>query len=561
MPKIHQLSEQVISRIAAGEVIERPVYAVKELIENSLDAGADSISIQIEGAGLKKIVVSDNGEGMSEQDLLESFKPHTTSKIDDDLVGIRTLGFRGEALSSIASISRLVLASKTEENSAGYQVSLRGGETEHTGPVGMPEGTSITISDLFSSVPARRKFLKSERTEFRQIVDLVTQYALAYPQVRFLLLHNKRVIFDLPKNQTIEDRIKKLLGTTIFARLFPIISEPSFLEIQGFVAHPQISTRQLSKQYLFVNRRAVSDKMISTAVKEAFGSLLDSTSFPVFVLFLSLPYEAVDVNVHPRKESISFVSKEAVFDAVKQSIERTLTENNLTFENLNFLPFSSRAGTTDSYAADVLRESVTPWNVKEAGKILKNSDISQIHNMYLLVQTKQGMMLVDQHAAHERILYEQFSRELARKKQEIKSFELKQPMIIDFSFADTEQILEHLESLAGLGFDIEPFRENEFRINAVPELVKDRDVHQLIIELGEQFELGKKDAIDAFSNRMISFLACRSAIMAGEKLTKDEAQRLLEKLESTENNTTCPHGRPTKIEVSVESLNKMFKRS
>lgn len=561
MAKIHQLSAQVISQIAAGEVIERPVYAVKELVENSLDAGADSITIQIEDAGLKKIAVTDNGEGMSKEDLLLSFKPHTTSKISNDLIGIQTLGFRGEALSSIASIADLSIQSKTSGSAAGNQIRIFHGDAQDIMPIGMPVGTTVSVAHLFANVPARKKFLKSSRTEFRHTVDLITQYALVYPKIRFLLLHNKKVVLDLPKDQTVEERLNKLLGATTFMHLLPIIDEPSFLEIHGFVARPQIATRTLTKQYLFVNGRVVSDRMITTAVKEAYGNLLDGTHFPVYVLYLNLPAEGVDVNVHPRKEQVNFVSRTAVLDAVKAAVSKTLMENDLTFGSISFSSFSTRTGSTQTYAADVLREDVSPWTVKDAAHILKNSDIIQIHNTYLLAQTARGLVLIDQHAAHERILYEQFATELQIQKKKMRIFHLAKPMVLDLSPTDSEGVTEHIDSFKALGFEIEHFSENAYRLNCVPELLKDRDITSLILELIEQFDSGKKVTTDFYSEKMLSFLACRSAVMAGERLTENEARRLIEKLEDTPNNATCPHGRPTKIEVTKDALDKMFKRA
>lgn len=562
MKKIITLPERIISRIAAGEVIERPVYAVKELIENALDANGDSIRISIDDAGLKKIIVSDNGEGMSEEDLLESFKPHTTSKVTEEtLSGIRTLGFRGEALSSIAAISTLTLQSRIKETPAGTTITVKNGEIIEKSPTGMPVGTTITIHNLFSSVPARKKFLKSQRTEFRHIVELVSSYALAYPQVRFTLIHNKKTILDLSKNMTLTQRIEKILGTTLLTQMIPLSVESSYVKIEGFLARPQISASTQSKQYIFVNKRAVHDRLITSVVKEQYGQLLEATRFPVFILFLDLPHEAVDVNVHPRKEQVIFMNRRSVYDAVKDAVNKTLTENHLTFSQNLIQEYSPRAGTTSWYAAQVLKEETTPWNVKDALSILESSDIIQIHNTYLLIQTKRGALLLDQHAAHERILYEQFRQELEQKKKKVMKFD--EPLLLEISTVEAEVLQEHLEKLQTCGFTVKQDKKNHiFRVTHVPELFKDRDIAQLIHRILEELSDDKEVAdVDHFTNLMLSFLACRSAIKAGEKLTQPEARKLIQKLQETPHNTTCPHGRPTQIEVNLTNLHHMFKRS
>lgn len=561
MAKIHKIPEQLVARIAAGEVIERPAYAVKELIENSLDAGADSITVLVEQSGLKKIVVTDNGEGMGKADTLLSYKPHTTSKLEDDsLTHIETLGFRGEALASIAAVSNLSIQSRDQTNHAGFHIQLEQGDVKSSGPIGMPTGTMVTITDLFQTIPARKKFLKSKRTEFRHIVDFVIQYALAYPTTRFLLIHNKRTILDLPKDQTLEDRIKKLLGSTIAQFLLPVHYETQYLKISGYLGHPQIATKGQARQYLFVNQRSVSNKLITSAIKDAFGTLLSPTQQPFYLIVLELPNEMVDVNVHPRKEHIGFINSNAILSAVNQATTQTLANHNLTFSFSGF-GYSSRAGTTNTYAAQVLRESTPTWNLKDLDSMLKQSEIIQLHNLYLLVQTRQGFILIDQHAAHERILYEQLKTALTERHQTQKSITLKSPIIIDLPFVEMERIAEHLHSLQNFGFEIEEFSENSYRVDAVPELFQDRDIRTLILELLEELAgENSSHSFDKTSTTMLSFLACRSAIMAGESLTQPEARRLIKKLEQTPNNSTCPHGRPTKIEVSLTDLGRLFKR-
>ncbi len=559
MPRIQTLPEHVISRIAAGEVIERPVYAVKELIENSLDAGADSITIQIERGGLKKIMITDDGEGMTKDDLFESFKPHTTSKLQDEsLIGIKTLGFRGEALASIAAISDMVLQSRVPGSAAGVQVILKSGTVIKSGPVGMPVGTSISVQNLFHTVPARKKFLRSERTEFRHILDLVIKYALSYPTKRFLLLHNNRIIIDLPKNQDISQRLSTLLGDRIAQQLIPISASDDYLKLQGFIARPQVSVQSGDKQYLYINNRSVSDRGITRVVKEAFGNLLENTRFPVYVMSIEIPHEAVDVNVHPRKEQVSFVNNDMVYEVVKSSVSNSLASHNLTY--LSSLYSTTRVSATNTPAALMLREKTEKWNVKDSLKIINTDQIQQVDKTFLIAQTKNGVLMVDQHAAHERILYEQYLETYKELKLKQDKFKLHAPIDLDLSLSDKEVVEEYLDLFASNGFEI---RKNgsSFILLSVHKLFMDQDYNQLIQELlGDIREMGKIKDLELFINTIISYLACRNAIKAGDVLTQDEARRLIEKLDNTNRNSNCPHGRPTAVEISLKDLYRLFKR-
>ncbi|QQG44384.1 MAG: DNA mismatch repair endonuclease MutL [Candidatus Roizmanbacteria bacterium] len=554
MKKIHQLSPDIIAKIAAGEVIERPAFAVKELIDNAVDSGASFIKINIDKAGLERITVTDNGGGMSKDDIAECFKPHTTSKIKvlDDLNHIFTLGFRGEALSSIAAISDLIIKSRTTKDTQGNLVELQRGKLKDILPIGIPSGTTIMVDNLFYSVPARKKFLKSDQTEFRHILDIVIGSVLAYPKIRFSLTHNNKLIFDLPP-QDILKRIKTLLGDSTFNYLLPLNYKDSYVRISGFISTPQITTQTQSKNFIFINQRKVTDKLISLAVKESYGNLIEPNVYPVFILFLSLPYEIVDVNVHPRKEQVSFVDARLVFDAVNKAVSQTLAKNNLTFRNL----IHSNSAMTKSFAGVLLKNAVLPK--EDIGQIIKSSDIIQVHNTYLITQTRHGILVIDQHAAHERILYEEFCQAFQKHKKEI--FHLPTSIILDLSLSEGELLEENIDVLKDLGFEIEKFKENLFKVYAIPLLFKDRDCQKLVMEILDDIMQNKDPKkVDEQSNRMIEYLACRAAIKAGDKLTKQECKDLLEKLEKTKSNYTCPHGRPVKIEMTVYELSKYFKR-
>ena len=594
MKKIFPLPQNVISKIAAGEVIERPVYAVKELIENSLDAGADTITILVEESGLRKIAVIDNGEGMSLEDVKECFKPHSTSKIssEEELSHIHTLGFRGEALSSIASISRLIIKSKRAEDTTGTQIELHEGKIEKISPIGMPHGTEIVIEGLFGPVPARKKFLKSSRTEFRHTIELIISVALSYPNVHFSLSHNGKMIFDLPKPtptlpyqggskrssppekgelEEVFERINMLLGRDIFSNLLPVSYEDSYIKISGFLGKPQIAKGIASKQYIYINNRKVTNKQIAFAVKEAYGTLLQSGKYPVFLLFVSLPFEAVDVNVHPRKEEVRFINNQLIAEAVHGAVAKTLTENNLTFNNywkhdlfpdeysLKDAPLS--LPNTHSYAGRILKEDKFPWSLQTIIEVSPTTDIIQLHNLYLALPTQHGMLLVDQHAAHERILYEQLLESFKDKKKELALYKFSKPHVFELDFVESELLQENVAFFAEMGFAIEHFKANSFLLHALPLLLHDRNAKQLISEMLENISQEKKAKdLDEISRKTIAYIACRGAVKRGDKLTKKQARDLLEKLEQTSNNATCPHGRPVKVEISLDKLHKLFKR-
>ena len=562
MRKIHQLSQRIVSKIAAGEVIERPVYAVKELVENAIDAHAGSIQIHIEESGLKKITVSDNGEGMSPEDLQESFKPHTTSKIlhEEDLARIASLGFRGEALASIAAISRLTINSRVSKNATGISVIIKNGKLEKISPIGMPSGTTVIVEQLFHSLPVRKKFIGSMRTEFRRIIDLVTHYAISYPHMHFVLVNNKKTVLDLPKTTDTIRRIEKLLGNDIVSSLLPVSFENSYISVNGFIATPLIMTKNPGKQFLFINNRSVGDKTISLTVKSAFGTLLPSTLYPICILFLSLPVEMVDVNVHPRKEYVRFIDTNLLQDTIRRAITQTLTRYDLT-PNTNFETFFRREGkgSTSSYAASLLKEKRLSWELP-----MDHTDYSaflQINNIYLLMGSRSGFLLIDQHAAHERILFEQLQNEFIIEKQKHNLFHFPKSVFFDLSISESDLLKEHLDYFHAIGWEIEHFKDRTFVLRSLPVLFQDRDYVKMLKEILEDLQDPHNlNDFDSVTKKMIAYLACHGAIKAGDRLTKKQVKELVMQLEKTQNNTTCPHGRPTRIAVSLESLNQLFRR-
>lgn len=560
MSSIRALPDEVVSKIAAGEVVERPAFAVKELIENSIDANATLITIDIEESGLKKIAVIDNGDGMDKDDLSLSFLPHTTSKISgmDELAHVSSFGFRGEALHSIAAISRMVVQSRTVDMPGGNELFIEGGSPQFVKKIGMPTGTSIFVYDLFFNTPVRKKFLKSSATEIRFILEIVMQMALAYPGIGFKLIHNKKIVIDLPREQSLEERMDVILGHTLTRDLLPIYLSQDDVQLHGFISKPLAMTAG-NKPFLFVNKRSVQYQLISSVIKQAYGTLLEPRAQPFYLFFLTLPHQYVDVNVHPRKEQVHLANESAVIEFIQKTVSSTLQANNLTYQFKNEEMDALRDGGTHTYAAHVLREEVEPWG-KEASKV--TGDVLQIHNLYLVVQTKKGAMMVDQHAAHERILYEQFLEEFEKQKSKKEVFVLKKAEMIDVSLSDAETVREYLSELQELGFDIEEFGTNVFKINAVPTLFQDRKVAELLLEAVHDLQtgIGLKN-VDIRSHKMLSYLACRTAIKAGDKLTKEQMKDLINKLSETKTQYTCPHGRPVKIDISMRELERMFKRS
>lgn len=561
MTKIHLLSPDLVAKIAAGEVVERPAYAIKELVENSVDAGADYIRIDIEKSGLQKITITDNGEGMSGEDIKLCYQSHTTSKIsaESDLQAIKCMGFRGEALASIAAISNLTIRSKTAAQKAGTEVELTAGKVEDISPVGMPAGTSISVENLFYTVPARQKFLKSPQTEFRISLQIISNIALAYPQIRFFVTHNKKTVLDLPKNQNILERVKELLGESTFKNLVPVSVEDSYISLSGFIAKPQLSTHSPQKQYVFINGRTVRSKLISSTVKDTYGTLLEPDAYPIFIFSLKTPYEMVDVNVHPRKEEVAFHNDKLITSAVSTAVTNALNENNLTFYDNRWQKskrnksdiLQIRDGGTSTYAAEILKQELP-----KKTKISKSADIIQLHNLYLITETENGFLMIDQHAAHERILYEKLKRSFESKRKQPEKFTLLVPLELELSITDQETLDEHKNIFAELGFIID-----DNRVVEVPELFHDRNIEELITEMIDDLAEGKEiHNLDVRSERMLSYLACRSAIKAGDKITKEQAKEICSQLATCQNQYTCPHGRPTQIEITSDELAKLFMR-
>jgi DNA mismatch repair protein MutL len=571
MPRIHALPRSVINIIAAGEVVERPAVVVKELMENALDAGATQLTIRLEKSGLKKITISDNGHGMDVPDLKLSILRHTTSKIADapDLEKIATFGFRGEALASIASVARLSMASRPLHSPSGYQITVENGQIIEETPVGMPPGTVVTVEDLFATVPARLKFLKSAQTELRLSISAVLQAALAHPEVTFQLYHHDKVVLSLPAEQSPLERTAQLLQQPTH-QLLPLHFNHTFFTAEGFLGTPQLARRSKTHQFLFINRRPVSHTPLTKLVKELYGSLLDPRSEPLFVIHLHLPARLLDVNIHPRKEAVAFMDEAQILELVERAVRHTLENQDLTYEvdrTVSVGPWQLRDSapqpldrTASGSTAQALKHVVKPWQVGQV-EVSEQPYILQVHNTYLMTQTPTGFLMIDQHAAHERILFEQFKQALASQAETPEVISLEVPALIAVSAPESELLDSHLALFHQLGLNLEPFGQHTFRLTTLPALLQDRHPTKLIREILDDLVEGKPvKGVDSIAERTLAYLACRSAIKAGDPLTQAERQQLLTKLAETTPNTTCPHGRPITITFELKDLEKIFKR-
>ncbi len=558
MGKIHKLPDQVIAQIAAGEVIERPAYALKELIENAIDAKADRIQVFLEQSGFKKILVIDNGEGMDEIDLKESFKHHTTSKITNNISNIESLGFRGEALSSIAAISTVTIKSRVKNLESGNQIVIKQGLVHGFLSIGTPFGTSVLIEQLFSGTPVRKRFLKNMRSEMVLNNEIFLKTVINYPNIHFTLSHNGRILYDFPKIQHNEERIKKLLGEDIFSELIPVDYNDETIKINGWISKPTIVSSNKNKQYMSINRRQIDDKKISQSVKQGYGDLIDSQTYPIFVLMITLPYNHVDVNIHPRKQEVAFINQDIVYKIIIQSVGKALTSHNLT-------PFLHQYShkmfkTMPDHATSVLRDELSSWEWLHITKVIRSSPVMQIHKTYIVASTYNGILLIDQHAAHERIVYETLRKTFIKKKKYSSLHSLSTPIILELSVDDFHTAIQKQTVYETYGFHYKEFGRNAIAITDIPTLLKDHNIPFLFQEILQNIEQWTKKSIDYQSEMMLQFLSCRSAIKAGDILTQRECKKLIEELDRTENNYTCPHGRPTKTELSLSYINKLFKR-
>lgn len=568
--KIQILPENVASAIAAGEVVERPASVVKELVENALDAGARSIEIVVERAGLDLMQVVDDGQGIPEDELRLALVRHATSKLrtSEDLTAINTLGFRGEALASIAAVSRLEVISRTDESEAGRRVTDEGGTLGKTETIGTPRGTTVRVRDLFFNVPARRKFLKSEATERRHISEWVGRYALAYPNVRFSLTQEGRSNLATAGQGRARDVLADMLGPVVARDMIALPeTDQGAYRVHGYVSPPSVDRSNRRELTFFVNGRWVQDPSLAAAVLQAYRGLLMVGRYPMAVIFLEIAPDLVDVNVHPTKAEVRFQDPRAVFALLQRVVRATLLNQAPAPEvdwgrdwgGTGWRPAERSESPGVQAAASPWREfpELSPAPRGESGVPLLRS-IGQVGTAYLVAEGPDGLYLIDQHAAHERVLFETMMDGFRR--GQLESQALLSPVVIELNASELDLLTPQLENLAALGFDVEPFGGTSFRLAAIPSLLTGVDPEAAVRAVVEDMEEDETPLEGKLKERLAARVCKRAAVKAGQVLSLAEQAQLIRDLEACDSPRTCPHGRPTMIHLSVDMLEKQFGR-
>ncbi|GAB1231758.1 DNA mismatch repair endonuclease MutL [Ferrigenium sp. UT4] len=604
MPAIHLLPDLLISQIAAGEVIERPASALKELLENSLDAGATEINVMLEGGGIKRLVVRDNGRGIAQDGLPLALMRHATSKIAsfDDLQRVASMGFRGEALASMAAVAQLALTSRAADAEHGWKVEAQDGTQSTAAPAAHPHGTSVELRELYFNTPARRKFLKSESTEYAWCEETFKRIALSRPDVAFSLQRDGKNIWQLPRHD-LAQRISALLGAEFGQHAVNVERQTGPLHLHGIAALPAYSRATRDEQYFFVNGRFVRDKVLMHAVRQAYQDILHHQRHPAFVLLLDMPPEQVDVNVHPAKSEVRFRESQGIHqfvfhalqDALSATMKSTTTIQQPTSpspsgrgvgareESQLFPPIEQqriRFGAAEQQATYRLWESQTgnvdlpEQEASDVGRVstrhvgLKSDPqedhplgfaLGQLSGIYILAQNTHGLIVVDMHAAHERIVYEKLKT--AFDAQQMPT----QPLLIPVSFAadtlDVATVEDAQEALHKLGFDIAPLSTNTLAVRTMPAMLKQSKAEAAAKEvLHELRDFGASRALTERRNELLATLACHSAVRANQQLSIPEMNAILREMEQTERADQCNHGRPTWFQVTIAELDAMFMR-
>lgn len=664
MPRIQVLPDLLVNKIAAGEVIERPASVVKELVENSLDAGATRIEIHIEDGGRRLIRVVDDGAGMDADDLALAIRPHATSKItrEDDLFGIRTLGFRGEALPSIGAVSQLRLVSRRREADAAHEIRVTGDQVEPLKAAAAPPGTTIEVRQLFFNVPARQKFLRTAQTEMGHITEQLARIALVQPRVEFKLTHNGRVVHHLTPAEGIRPRISDFYGQEMAGALLEIARQERGLGIHGWVSRPADSRSTAKWQYLFLNGRFIRDRFLAHAIREAYRGLMEGSRYPIVFLALEIDPAQVDVNVHPTKIEVRWRDSNLLYSQVLSALRDRFLKTDLTpalVPDRSFgQMFSRDASDTDGPPEGLasgddaqaeqrraeIRRSIadffktappvvgghpatmatgcTPagsspvssgpgdtfpplatgseggyahspewpeaWSGEAAtsrasggiglaarvtnipSSLMPETDVThaphvpdtivQVHRTYLVAETPEGMIIVDQHALHERILFEQLNAQIAR--GPLESQRLLIPEVIDVSPDQVGVIEVHADTLARLGFELTPYGPNAIAIHAAPSLLKEGRVHEFLRNMLDRLSTRSAPASpEMLTNDLLSMMACKAAVKAGDPLSPEEMHALFRQRDRVERSSNCPHGRPTSLRLTIRDLERQFKRA
>jgi len=581
---IRQLPAHLVNQIAAGEVVERPASVVKELVENSIDAGAGRIRVEVEQGGTRRIRISDDGHGIAHDELALALSAHATSKIAclEDLEGVASLGFRGEALPSIASVARVRLASRPASQDSGFEVTAENGQVSEPAPVGMPPGTVVEVSDLFYNTPARRKFLRTERTEYNHIDELVRRMALACPGIGFELVNNGRAVRRLPSasDQTGEQRrVGEVCGTGFVEQSLRIEHDHAGLRLSGWIARPNFSRSQADLQFFFVNGRLVKDRLVAHAIRQAYRDVLFHGRHPAFVLKLEIDPGRVDVNVHPQKTEVRFRDSRLVHDFLFSTIHSSLAETRPGGPSSPGPAFgggpehsahvsqsaSSHQGGLGLAVSDSVARYAELASPRVQGDECKQDmpplgfAVAQIHGVYVLAENARGLIVVDMHAAHERIVYEQLKKTWGEER--VRAQRLLVPEKLAISRREANALDKHGQALHQLGFDLDLTGPESLVIRAVPTLLSRGDSISLVRDvLADLVELGDSTRVESAIDELLSTMACHGSVRANRRLTLEEMNALLRDMERTQRSDQCNHGRPTWVQMDMKSLDRLFLR-
>ncbi|QYK51912.1 MAG: DNA mismatch repair endonuclease MutL [Anaerolineales bacterium] len=569
---IRMLPQELASQIAAGEVVERPASVVKELIENALDAGASRIQVRIEGAGQRLIEVSDDGLGIPVSELPLALERHATSKLStpEDLGHIHTLGFRGEALAAIASVSRFTLTSRPAESEAAARIQVDAGKRAGLEQVGAPVGTLAHVEDLFFNLPARRKFLKGDVTERRHISQLVARYALAYPQVAFELQVDGKHTLQTSGNGDRREILAALYDAGMARRMIPVEAPDAEIAVTGFISPPELTRANRAELTFFVNGRWVQDSALAAAAVQAYHGMLMVGRYPLVVLFVEMPSELVDVNVHPTKAEVRFAQRDRVFTTVQRAVRRALLAHapvpqleplqpGLAWRPMPAPPEPMPEPESELAAPPEAEdgeqpEAASPQPRLPGVPLLRL--VGQVGAAYLVAEAPDGLYLVDQHAAHERVLFERFRSQ----RQQLGSQILLEPVTVQLPAAQAELLESQLDTLRELAFEIEPFGPQTYKVRAIPAVLLGSDPEAALRAVVEDFEEDEQPLEKQLEARLVARICKRIAVKAGQTLSPEAQRALLRDLEACEAPRTCPHGRPTMIHLSIDLLEKQFGR-
>lgn len=610
---IQVLDEQTINKIAAGEVVERPSSVVKELVENAIDAGATEIAIEVTGGGEELIRVSDNGKGMTREDAMLAVMRHATSKIRtaEDLTQVLSLGFRGEALASISAVSKFILMTRQEGDALGTELAMEGGTLLHTEDVGCALGTTISVEDLFFNTPARKKFLKKPQTETTNINHIVTKLSLSHPEIAFKLIANQKMLVSTPGTNKLFDTIGSLYGAKVAAEIVAIDKTEDGVSVRGYLAKPAVLKSNRQWQTFLVNGRIINSRFLAKAIDNAYHSLLPKSGFPMVVLELTMPTEDVDINVHPQKSEVKFADESKLYRLVYHAVTDVLSEvarsgdiasdverpryeeympqtirRKEEYPSLAFDSVSMPVHTLHTRTASTIPQAVAselPWEKEEPAVAFQAGyrvaedvpvyqavssepiaeqtverfyPMGQVYECYIVAQNENGLFLIDQHAAHERILYDRF----AAATDSVPSQQLLIPQIMEFTAEECDIIAENEAIFMNLGFSLDLVGPQTFRLKEMPADVPTDEAEAIIREILMAYRNMHEPSARELRHHGLQIAACRAAIKAGEVLTMRQMQILLHELSETTMPYTCPHGRPCMIRFDVKDLDKMFKR-